>query len=72
MGIRAVRTAGTVFAVLVCAALCCVARAAGGDEKFVSHDADVEGVKIHYTTGGHGPTVIFMRWRSRSALRKRA
>jgi len=31
-----------------------------GGKQFVSRTADVEGVKIHYTTGGHGPTVILL------------
>jgi hypothetical protein len=31
-----------------------------GDKQFVSRTADVEGLKIQYTTGGHGPTVILL------------
>ena len=27
---------------------------------FVSKDADVDGLKLHYTTGGHGPTVVLL------------
>jgi len=30
------------------------------DNSFVSRTAEVEGVKLHYTTGGHGPTVILL------------
>jgi pimeloyl-ACP methyl ester carboxylesterase len=33
---------------------------AGADASFVAKDADVEGVKLHYTTGGHGPAVILL------------
>jgi pimeloyl-ACP methyl ester carboxylesterase len=35
--------------------------AASGQEcGFVSRDAEVEGAKIHYTTGGHGPAVVLL------------
>lgn len=27
---------------------------------FASKDADVDGLKLHYTTGGHGPTVVLL------------
>jgi hypothetical protein len=27
---------------------------------FVSHVADVDGVKLHYTTGGHGAPVLLL------------
>ncbi len=52
-----------------CLMLACVAHSgaahSSGDDKqggkqFVARTADVEGVKIHYTTGGHGPTVILL------------
>jgi pimeloyl-ACP methyl ester carboxylesterase len=51
---------------LVCAvclaafALTCVAGAQTAAPKFVSRDAAVGGVRIHYTTGGSGPTVILL------------
>jgi pimeloyl-ACP methyl ester carboxylesterase len=35
-------------------------RANAADQAFVGHTADIEGAKIHYTTGGHGPTVILL------------
>jgi pimeloyl-ACP methyl ester carboxylesterase len=60
IGIRAMRVASAVLASLACVSLCAVAGAAGADEKFVSRDAEVEGVKIHYTTGGHGPAVLLL------------
>lgn len=55
IGMRTIRVAGGVLAVL-----CAVAGAAGADEKFVSRDAEVAGAKIHYTMGGHGPAVILL------------
>jgi hypothetical protein len=33
---------------------------ARADAGFVAKDADVGGVKLHYTTGGHGPAVILL------------
>jgi len=27
---------------------------------FTSKDADVDGLKLHYTTGGHGPAVVLL------------
>jgi len=49
---------------LVCVAHSGAAYSSGDDKQgakqFVSRTADVEGVKIHYTTGGHGPTVILL------------
>jgi pimeloyl-ACP methyl ester carboxylesterase len=30
------------------------------DKNIVSHTADIEGVKLHYLTAGHGPTVILL------------
>jgi pimeloyl-ACP methyl ester carboxylesterase len=34
--------------------------AAGADQGFVSKTAEIDGVKLHYTTGGGGPTVILL------------
>ncbi len=36
------------------------ARAEAADPKFVSRDAEVDGVKLHYTTGGNGPAVVLL------------
>jgi pimeloyl-ACP methyl ester carboxylesterase len=36
------------------------AYAGAGDGAFVSRDAEVDGVKLHYTTGGHGPALILL------------
>jgi pimeloyl-ACP methyl ester carboxylesterase len=30
------------------------------DKNIVSRTADIDGVKLHYLTGGHGPTVILL------------
>jgi pimeloyl-ACP methyl ester carboxylesterase len=35
-------------------------RAQTPDQGFTSHTADVDGVKLHYTTGGHGPAVVLL------------
>jgi pimeloyl-ACP methyl ester carboxylesterase len=34
--------------------------AAAADKGFVSRTAEIDGVKLHYTTGGHGPAVILL------------
>jgi pimeloyl-ACP methyl ester carboxylesterase len=31
-----------------------------GDNNFVSRTAEIDGVKLHYTTGGHGPSLILL------------
>jgi pimeloyl-ACP methyl ester carboxylesterase len=36
------------------------AYAGAGDRNFVSHTAEIDGVKLHYTTGGHGPALILL------------
>jgi pimeloyl-ACP methyl ester carboxylesterase len=36
------------------------ARAEAAATGFVSRDADVNGLKLHYTTGGHGPAVVLL------------
>jgi len=36
------------------------ARAEAAGAKFESRDADVDGVRLHYTKGGHGPAVILL------------
>ncbi len=51
---------------LVCAiclavfGLTCLAEAQNSTPKFVSRDANVGSARIHYTTGGSGPTVILL------------
>ena len=37
-----------------------MARAEAADKEFVSRVAEVEGVKLHYTTGGHGTPLILL------------
>src|SRR6266487_1598539 len=62
--LRIIRAIGAFCLMLVCVAYSEAAYASGDDKQggkqFVSRTADVEGVKIHYTTGGHGPTVILL------------
>jgi pimeloyl-ACP methyl ester carboxylesterase len=36
------------------------ASAGEADKSFVSQTAEVDGVKLHYTTGGHGPALILL------------
>lgn len=45
---------------LFCASTARTALAAGADKNFVSRTAEIDGVKLHYTTGGHGPAVILL------------
>jgi pimeloyl-ACP methyl ester carboxylesterase len=61
-GLRMIHVIGALCLILVCIAHSGTACASDqqGDKQFVSRTADVEGVKIHYTTGGHGPTVILL------------
>src|SRR5260370_16817333 len=55
----------TRFACLLCLLLVSfslfgMARAEAADKDFVSRVAEVEGVKLHYTTGGHGTPLILL------------
>ena len=54
---------GAFCLMLVCVAYSDAAYASDdkqGGKQFASRTADVEGVKIHYKTGGHGPAVILL------------
>jgi pimeloyl-ACP methyl ester carboxylesterase len=42
------------------AAFCGPAYGGAGDNDFVSRTAEIDGVKLHYTTGGHGPSLILL------------
>jgi len=42
------------------AAFCGSAYAGAGGNEFVSRTAEIDGVKLHYTTGGHGPALILL------------
>jgi pimeloyl-ACP methyl ester carboxylesterase len=63
-GFRPIGVSGALCLLLVCAAhseaVCASDQEKQGGKQFVSRMADVEGVKIHFTTGGHGPTVILL------------
>jgi pimeloyl-ACP methyl ester carboxylesterase len=37
-----------------------IAYGAAADKTFVSHTAEIDGVKLHYTTGGHGTPLILL------------
>src|SRR5712664_1964022 len=54
----------TRFACLLClllvSSLLGMASAEAADKEFVSRVAEVEGVKLHYTTGGHGTPLILL------------
>src|SRR5438876_4115453 len=45
---------------LVSSSLSGMACAEAADQQFVSRVAEVEGVKLHYTTGGHGTPLILL------------
>jgi pimeloyl-ACP methyl ester carboxylesterase len=51
---------GMLCVTLMCLVFAGTAGAGVVDQKFVAHDADVNGAKIHYSTGGHGPAVILL------------
>jgi pimeloyl-ACP methyl ester carboxylesterase len=44
----------------ICSGVCGFARAQGTNQQFVSRTADVQGVKIHYTTWGQGTPLILL------------
>jgi pimeloyl-ACP methyl ester carboxylesterase len=44
----------------ICASLSTPIHAETADKNIVSRTAEVEGVKLHYLTAGHGPTVILL------------
>jgi len=62
--LRRIRAIGAFCLMLVCVAHSGAAYASGDDQQggkqFVPRTAEVEGVEVHYTTGGHGPTVILL------------
>jgi pimeloyl-ACP methyl ester carboxylesterase len=43
-----------------CAVFSGVTYASAADKDFVSRTAEVDGVKLHYTTGGHGPALVLL------------
>jgi pimeloyl-ACP methyl ester carboxylesterase len=43
-----------------CVALSRAANASAAEQTFVSRTAEIDGVKLHYTTGGHGPALILL------------
>jgi alpha-beta hydrolase superfamily lysophospholipase len=51
---------GVFCAVLACALFASTGSATNADQKFVARDAEIQGAKIHYTIGGHGPAVILL------------
>ena len=55
--VTSVASVGLVFAITSSAA---TSQAKVADRTVVSHDAEVDGVKLHYTTAGQGPTVILL------------
>jgi pimeloyl-ACP methyl ester carboxylesterase len=60
---RRPRILRAVFAICITtgfALLAGTARAQAASTKFVSQDKDIDGVRIHYTTGGSGPAVILL------------
>ncbi len=49
-----------VFGSLFFCSISAAAYAGASDKTIVSHDTEVSGVKLHYMTAGHGPTVILL------------
>src|SRR5436853_7021056 len=43
-------------------------KASAADNAVVSRDAEVDGVKLHYFTAGHGPTVILLHGYAETSL----
>jgi pimeloyl-ACP methyl ester carboxylesterase len=44
------------------------ARADASDQAIASHDAEVDGVKLHYMTAGHGPSLILLHGYAETSL----
>src|SRR5258707_9677232 len=59
-GFGLARVGCLLYLLLISLSLSGMARAGATDEKFVSRVAEVEGVKLHYTTGGHGTPLILL------------
>ena len=51
---------GVLFGILLTASLAATAQAVSGPGSIESRFAEVEGIKLHYLTAGHGPTVILL------------
>src|SRR6266404_3307672 len=45
---------------LSCVIFLSLSYSAASQQNSVSHDVEVDGTKLHYTIGGHGPTVILL------------
>jgi pimeloyl-ACP methyl ester carboxylesterase len=59
--VRVIRTSGLFCLLGICAAYSGIcAQTQTAQAQFVSRDAQVEGVKLHYTTGGHGPALLLL------------
>lgn len=50
----------TLFALLLCACLPGAAQPTPASNSISAHDADVDGLKLHYLTAGHGPAVLLL------------
>jgi pimeloyl-ACP methyl ester carboxylesterase len=48
------------FVAVFAACSCICAQTQTAQAQFVSRDAQVEGVNLHYTTGGHGPALLLL------------
>ena len=58
-----------VFANLsICVSLAAATYAQATDKTIASRTAEIDGVKLHYFTAGHGPTVILLHGYAESAL----
>ncbi len=63
------RFCGVWFAMLLLhASLPCIAHAAAADGAISSRTAEIEGVRLHYLTAGHGPAVILLHGYAETSL----
>jgi pimeloyl-ACP methyl ester carboxylesterase len=49
-------------------AFCAKASAEPADESITSHTAEIDGIKLHYLTAGHGPAVVLLHGYAETAL----
>ena len=66
--ISTIRMAVALFAVLFAASFPAKAGADAGGQAITSHTADVDGMKLHYLTAGHGPAVILLHGYTQTSL----
>ncbi len=58
--VRLVTCLGACGLFFFCGAFSGAVYATAAEQSFTSHTAEIDGVRLHYTTGGHGPSVILL------------